>query len=93
MTMIEGERTTQSGRMYSTQQVCKLAGVTYRQLDRWVGLGFITTANQPPRPGTGNPRLWTESELARVKAIVAQYNEAMDTVERFRSGELWATSA
>lgn len=50
-------------------QVCRRAGITYRQLDYWGRLGLIT----PPATGCGPgcPRRWSLDQVDRVCAIAA----------------------
>jgi DNA-binding transcriptional MerR regulator len=52
---------------YSSAQVCKLAGVTYRQLDYWVRQGLIepTVAAR----GSGSKRRWTWDDIERARRL------------------------
>jgi hypothetical protein len=79
-------------RGYSSYEVAQEVGITYRQLDHWVRVGSIDI-ERVRRVGSGCPRRWTEEEVARLRTIVARYNEAMAIVEAFRSGALWASTA
>lgn len=43
-------------------QAAKAAGVTYRRLDYWTRIGYLS-AEQPKGEGSGNPRLYSEGEI------------------------------
>lgn len=51
--------------MYSTAEVCRLAGVTYRVLDYWCRCGTV----RPERAarGSGSARRWTDQQVALVR--------------------------
>jgi hypothetical protein len=77
--------------VYSTIQVCRIVGLTYRQLDWWLRTGKIELTSDAT-PGSGNNRLWTPEEVRRLKHVVAVYHEARETMAALRSGDLWARS-
>lgn len=54
-------------RTYTSLEVCRAAGITYRQLDYLVRTGKLPT--QPVEVGSGSFRRFTESELDRVIEI------------------------
>ena len=62
----------------SSKQVCALTGVTYRQLDYWVGLGVIEGQGSP---GSGMPRIWTSEQVQRVREVQDALQRAIDILE------------
>lgn len=73
---------------YASHEVCKLVGITYRQLDYWLRVGIIVPSCKPT-PGSGGRRRFTLVEVQRLKEVVASVEHAHATIARFRSGELW----
>lgn len=62
-------RTTQarpSPEHKSTSEVARLLGVTYRELDNWIRLGYIPGLG---RPGSGFLRWWTLEQIARARQL------------------------
>ena len=53
---------------YSTTQVARAAGVTYRQLDYWARHGIVTPSIADAT-GCGSRRRWSADDVARVKRI------------------------
>lgn len=54
---------------YSTMDVCRLTGATYRQVSYWASRGLV--AGQARGPGTGSRREWTDAQLDTVRRLVA----------------------
>lgn len=52
---------------YSSRQICRLAGVSYRQLDYWCRTGLIP--GMEGSPGSGSRRIWDEDQLNRVQHL------------------------
>ncbi|MDE2096425.1 MAG: MerR family transcriptional regulator [Patescibacteria group bacterium] len=52
----------------STQQVCALIGVTYRQLDYWTRTGHVRAIDDSC-PGSGQRRAYSVDEVAKVRLI------------------------
>jgi predicted site-specific integrase-resolvase len=77
---------------YSSIEVCRIVGITYRMLDYWVRTGTVRPTTKA-QPGSGNPRRWTEDEVRRLQEVVAEYRAAMAILDAFRSGDLWEESA
>jgi len=73
---------------YSTDETAELVGVTYRQLDYWLRQGIIVIGANTR--GSGTHRRFTHVEVAKLKAFVATYSEALGILESFSSGRLWA---
>lgn len=48
--------------------VADQAGITYRQLDVWVRVGYVTCAHNAT-PGSGHQRTWTRTEAAHVHRV------------------------
>jgi DNA-binding transcriptional MerR regulator len=53
---------------FSGPTVCRLTGVTYRQLDYWARTGLVTPSVAAAR-GSGSKRLYSYSDLLEVKVI------------------------
>jgi hypothetical protein len=54
--------------------VLKRAGITYRQLDYWIGNGWIQPSREPSKRGSigsGVPRIWPDDEI-RVAIIMGR---------------------
>lgn len=59
-------------RVYQAGQVCRLANVTYRQLDYWTRTGRLEASRRPARgTGGGNERLYTRDDVLRA-ALLSQ---------------------
>lgn len=58
-----------AARTFSSVQVCRAAGITYRQLDYWTRVGVL----RPPMAanGSGTSRAYSELEL-NIAAVVRQ---------------------
>lgn len=53
---------------YRAPQVCKLVGITYRQLDYWARTGLITPSMQQAR-GSGSQRVYSFTDVVQLKVI------------------------
>ncbi len=53
---------------YSGPTVCRLSGVTYRQLDYWARTGLVTPSITPAS-GSGSKRSYSYSDVLEVKVI------------------------
>jgi DNA-binding transcriptional MerR regulator len=51
----------------SSHEVCRLTGVTYRQLDYWVRTGLVQPHEQAH--GSGSRRRWTDVDIERVRRL------------------------
>lgn len=58
---------TDASLRYTSEQVCELANISYRQLDYWVRLRHLHPRNA--RYGSGHGRVWTTSEALKAVAI------------------------
>jgi hypothetical protein len=74
-------------RLLTSEQVCELAGITYRQLDHWLRRGYITCdrVDLVAPVGTGNPRRYTPEQTHRIR-LVASVDRAADLIDRHLSG-------
>lgn len=61
---------------YTTLEVARLAGVTYRQIDHWTRTGLLRHA--PTSGGSGCPRAWDRRALLEVIAIGRLRNAGLD---------------
>ena len=59
---IDGELT------YRAPEVCRLAGITYRQLDYWARLGHLEPSIRDAR-GSGSQRLYSSDDVKKARAI------------------------
>lgn len=50
-------------------QVCKVVGITYRQLDYWARTGLLTPSLSGEGAGSGSRRLYSYQDLVRLKVI------------------------
>lgn len=80
-------------RMLTSDQVCDLAGISYRQLDYWSRYaGYISAT--PPAPGSGHPRRWTAMEAAKVIALAGMlragisHAKAVELISEGRTAKL-----
>ena len=53
-------------RAYSSEEVCRLAGISYRQLDSWIRTGYITPSVKQTA-GSGDPRRFAREDVARTR--------------------------
>jgi DNA-binding transcriptional MerR regulator len=53
---------------YRAPQVCKLVGITYRQLDYWARTGLITPSMQEAH-GSGSQRIYSFTDVVQLKVI------------------------
>ena len=51
---------------YRTDEVALKTGVTYRQLDQWDHIGFITPSVRSANGSGGGPRLYSEEDVRLV---------------------------
>ena len=51
----------------TTAQVAELVRVSYRQLDHWVGKGYLTIGE--PHPGSGGHRRWLPDDVMRARVF------------------------
>lgn len=55
--------------LFTTAQVARLTGASYRQLDYWSRSGWIT--GTPAYVGSGFPRRWTPQDIERATVLYA----------------------
>jgi DNA-binding transcriptional MerR regulator len=53
---------------YRAPQVCKLVGITYRQLDYWARTGLLTPSLQPAS-GSGSQRRYSFGDIVQLKVV------------------------
>lgn len=56
-----------SGPHFNSYDVCRMAGITYRQLDYWVRTNLL--APSVPSAGSGTGRRWTGDDVRRAKIV------------------------
>lgn len=54
--------------IWTSREVCSIAGITYRQLDYWTRCGYITPSVAPAR-GSGTWRRWDDSDMEACCAL------------------------
>ncbi len=58
-------------------QVCRMVGITYRQLDYWARTGFMVPSLQQAK-GSGTQRLYSFVDLVQLKVIKRLLDAGMD---------------
>lgn len=58
---------------YSSTEVCRLVGITYRQLDYWCRQGFVPGMNR--EIGSGCQRVFSDDQLQAVRRVAGIMNE------------------
>jgi len=53
---------------YRAPQVCKIVGITYRQLDYWARTGLLTPSIQTAQ-GSGSQRLYSFQDVVQLRVI------------------------
>ena len=61
---------------YSGPTVCRLSGVTYRQLDYWARTGLVTPSITPAS-GSGSKRSYSYNDVLEVKVIKSLLNSGV----------------
>jgi DNA-binding transcriptional MerR regulator len=61
---------------FSGPTVCRLTGVTYRQLDYWARTGLVTPSIQPAQ-GSGSKRTYSYADVLEVKVIKSLLNSGV----------------
>jgi DNA-binding transcriptional MerR regulator len=80
MTSIHAEL---DGRGYRAPQVCRLVGITYRQLDYWARTDLLRPSLQDAS-GSGSQRLYSFTDLVQLK-VVKRLLDAGMSLKRIRS--------
>ncbi len=62
---------------YRAPQVCRMVGITYRQLDYWARTGFMEPSLQQAR-GSGSQRLYSFTDLVQLKVTKRLLDAGMD---------------
>jgi len=68
---------------YRAPQVCKLVGITYRQLDYWARTGLIRPSIQSAR-GSGSQRRYSFTDIVQLK-VVKRLLDAGMSLKKIRS--------
>ncbi len=85
---------------FSGPTVCRLTGVTYRQLDYWARTGLVTPSIAPAR-GSGSKRAYSYGDVLEVKVIkslldaglsLARARQAVDCLRGDLGADLAASS-
>jgi predicted RNase H-like HicB family nuclease len=75
---------------YSSQEACRLAGISYRQLDHWVRQLVIKPAQ--PAHGSGSARGWSPLEVVQLR-IMSELRKAGVSLPRLRRTAGWLRKA
>lgn len=62
---------------YTSDQVVKVTGITYRQLDHWCRMGYVDLLNRTP--GSGSPRHFTDAQLSHLATVKALVDAGINT--------------
>lgn len=65
------------GRRITTADVAAEAEISYRQLDHWIRLGYVTVRPRPQTAGSGIDRQWEPDEANFVVEMGALVNAGM----------------
>jgi DNA-binding transcriptional MerR regulator len=83
--------TTIDEETYSTVEVCRLTGATYRQLDYWCRTGRISGQPVGRGTGSGHRRRWTQAQVAEAtllyvasRYVNATLDEAVEILRKVR---------
>lgn len=68
---------------YRAPQVCKLVGITYRQLDYWARTSLLVPSLQPAS-GSGSQRLYSFTDVVQLKVIKRLLDAGM-SLKKIRS--------
>ena len=68
---------------YRAPQVCKLVGITYRQLDYWARTDLLVPSLQPAS-GSGSQRLYSFTDVVQLKVIKRLLDAGM-SLKKIRS--------
>jgi DNA-binding transcriptional MerR regulator len=80
---------------FSSQAAARLARITYRQLDHWATTGLVAPSLAPARPGTGNRRRYsftdvvvmrTAGELRRAGVSLQSIRKVVGELKRLGDG-------
>lgn len=75
---------------YTSQEACRLAGITYRQLDYWVRQLAIKPA-QPAR-GSGSARRWSPLDIVQLR-VMSELRKAGVSLPKVRRAVSWLRKA
>jgi DNA-binding transcriptional MerR regulator len=87
---------------YTSAEVCRQTGLTYRQLDRWTSQRYLQP-EQPTGHGSGHAYVWplAELEVARMMARLVQLGISAQRAARVARhpterwiwlGDIWAAA-
>lgn len=76
--------------MYTSDEACRLAGISYRQLDYWVRQAIIRPT-QAAR-GTGSARRWSPTEVVQLR-MMRELREAGVSLQKIRRAANWLKKA
>src|SRR6187399_698697 len=75
---------------YSTHDVARMTGATYRQVDYWARQGMIPGQAPGAACGSGHPRTWAADQVRRVRLLLVASRLAntpmMEIVEMLEAG-------
>ncbi len=77
-------------RTYTSQEACRLAGVSYRQLDYWVRQ-MVIKPTQGAR-GSGSARGWSATEVVQLR-VMSELREAGVSLQKIRRAVSWLRKA
>ena len=62
--------TDSSERTYTAPEVVALTGISYRQLDYWVRVGFLPDSRPDRQHRSGHHRCWTLDEIEVIRLVL-----------------------
>jgi len=75
---------------YTSQQACRLAGVSYRRLDYWVRQRIVKPSE--PARGSGSSRGWSPLDVVQLR-VMAELRQAGVSLQRIRRAVNWLRKA
>jgi DNA-binding transcriptional MerR regulator len=64
-------------------EMCRLAGITHRQLDQWIAKGIIGLSAGAGCNGSGNHRVFNENDVEIIVRIAHEKRTVDDRMERW----------
>jgi DNA-binding transcriptional MerR regulator len=77
-------------RLYTSTEACKLAGISYRQLDYWVRRKIVRPAQEAK--GSGSARRWSPTEIVQLR-VMSELRQAGVSLQKVRRAVNWLKGA
>ena len=87
---VTGQGTQPDSNGYRAPQVCKVVGITYRQLDHWARTGLLKPSLRAAR-GSGTQRLYSFTDLVQLR-VIKQLRDTGISLAKIRKAIEWLRS-